>query len=198
MKLLLLIIPFSLFAFVEKNFKAHFIQETKSLRSTIEEPVLVEYAYSGNIFFEITGDNPVTYVCNNDKVWIYFPPFKKDGKGEVKTGESSKFCYAKIFDALTRGLESNDYYSVNFKGKRAEVLFKDNIQEALGVSKVIVEFKSNASKKSLMSDMLSFEIFKQDNESPVLLKLKMFEKNYKTRKTPFEFDIPPKASVSKL
>lgn len=177
--------------FLPKTFEANFEQVTKSLRGQKISPVKVFYKFQSNIYFEVTGDTPVTYICNKDKVWIYNPPFIEGEPGELKVGDSSKYCYSKFFDTLSKGLTANKLYNVKSKKNEVILTFSKDVSEQLSINKVEILLKSEVSKNTTFKDVISMKIFKMSERNPVVLNLKNIKSNVQIDNSKFLF-VPPK------
>lgn len=186
--LLLMLADSSFAGFLPKAFEGDFIQIKKTRRSTKETPVKIKYLYPKNIRMSVLDkDNAVTYVCNAKKTWIYSPPFMEGEKGSVREGASSKYCYSKIFDALSRGLKTNKIYTVKkLKGNEFKLSFTKSAAEEIGFGEIEINFlnppyvfKNIASM--VMYDFSSLELT-QIKLKLVKSKLKLSKLNEKIKK----------------
>lgn len=184
--------------FLPKTFEARFDQVTKSLRREKTSPVKVVYKFKSNIIFEVSGDTPVTYVCNKDKVWIYNPPFIEGEAGELKVGDSSKYCYSKLFDTLSKGLESNKLYKVKKTDKYATIIFSEDVASQLSIEKITMSLKQDISKTTSFKDVLSMQIYKLNEKNPVTLNLKSIKSNISIDDSKFIFNIPKNTNIKKI
>lgn len=176
--------------FLPKTFEADFEQVTKTLRSEKKSPVKVFYKFQSNIFFEVTGDTPITYVCNKDNVWIYNPPFIEGEPGELKVGDSSKYCYSKLFDTLSKGLESNKLYDVKAIDKEAILTFSQQVANQLSIEKVKIILNKSVHSSATLNDVSSMHIYKLNENNPVILNLKLLKSDISIQDKKFIF-IPP-------
>ena len=77
--------------FLPKAFEANFLQEKKSVISgrVSKNFLSIKYTFPSNVFLTEQNQN-TRYICNESKVWIYNPPFKKGEPGQLRKGSSSK------------------------------------------------------------------------------------------------------------
>jgi outer membrane lipoprotein-sorting protein len=176
--------------FLPKSFEADFEQITKSLRREKKSPVKVFYKFQSNIYFEVTGDTPVTYVCNKKKVWKYNPPFIDGEAGELTVGDSSKYCYSKFFDALSKGLKNNKLYKVKKTRKEAVLTFEPKASKQLSIVEMKIQFKNDISKNTTLADVDFMNIYKLNAKKPVKLKLIKIDTKVKLSDEKFVFKAP--------
>lgn len=184
--------------FLPKTFEADFEQVTKSLRGEKKSPVKVFYKFRSNIFFEVKGDTPVTYICNKDKVWIYNPPFIEGEAGELKIGDSSKYCYSKFFDTLSRGLEDNNLYKVSLGNNEAMLTFSKKVSNQLSIEKVKIILNKSVSSMATFDDVKSMHIYKINEQNPVILNLKLLKSNISILDEKFKFKTPENTNVKAI
>lgn len=174
-------------AFLPKSFEAKF----SDVRGEKEIPVKIKYSFPKKIYYEVEGETPLLYVCNAEKTWKYTPPFMEGEKGELAVGDSSQFCYSRIFDSLSKGLSTNELYKVTTKGKKAELSFKEKAKNQLGLEKIEIEFQKDVDKSSSLSDAKELKMFLSNKPEPVRLVMKEYTKNPAFKKGQFSFS-PPK------
>lgn len=184
--------------FLPKSFEADFDQVTKSLRKEKVSPVKVFYKFQSNIFFKVSGDTPVTYICNKNKVWIYNPPFIEGESGELMIGDSSKYCYSKFFDALSKGLDNNALYTVKKNTNTAVLTFESKAANQLSIREVKLVFKSPISNTSSLNDIDYMSIYKLNENRPVTLKLKQMKTDVAIKDSKFVFDTPSNTNVKMM
>ena len=192
-----MLVDSSFAGFIPKAFKGDFIQIKQTRRSTKKTPVKIQYQFPKNIRMDVQdADNAVVYVCNAKKTWIYSPPFMKGEKGHVREGASSKYCYSKIFDALSSGLTSNKHYQVK---KITETQYQLNFTSTAAEEIGFDEIKINFFKAPLTFENIdSLVMQNKDNKSPVTLKkqkLKLF-KNLSSKT--FIFEIPKNTEIEQM
>ncbi len=200
---LILILFFALFdvafaKFLPKSFEAKLDQIVFSSvkNKEIKTDVSMKYMFPSNIVFDVEGLTPVTYVCNKETTWMYNPPFMDGEKGTVKIGNSSKYCYVKLFDALSKGLESNELYKVVRSKKIANLSFLEQAKAQLNISKVDIIFKKEVNKNSKLSDIDYMTVYYIGKKVPVKFAFKKINTKSKLKKADFVFDVPENTSMS--
>lgn len=195
----LMTLSFSALAgFLPKSFEADFVQITKKQRGTSEDPVKVFYKYPSNIYFDVKGDAPILYVCNQEKVWIYDPPWIEGEAGELKVGDSSKYCYSKFFDALANGLKDNELYKVQKSKDSAELNFSKSAEDQLSISKVKLEFSEAITPKTELKDVKKIHIFKKDAKDALTLVVKSLDQKTEIQDKQFQFTPPKNTNVTEI
>lgn len=189
------ITPVAWAGFLPTSFEADFEQVTKSLRREKVSPVKIFYKFQSNIFFKVSGDTPVTYICNKKKVWIYNPPFIEGEAGELMIGDSSKYCYSKFFDALSKGLDNNVLYKVKKNNNVAVLNFGPDAAKQLSIQTVTLVFKENINRNSTLSDLNYMDILKVNEKRPVKLKLKKMKTGVSIQDSKFIFNTPQNTNV---
>lgn len=181
-------------SFLPKSFDAKFLD----VRGQKEIPVVIKYQFPSNIYYEVKGDAPLLYVCNAKKTWKYTPPFIEGEKGELAIGDSGQFCYSKIFDSLSKGLESNELYSVEKKGQSATFAFKEKAKKQLSLEKIEIAFNEKISEKTGLGEAKELRLFLVNKPEPVNLRLVEFEKAPKLEKDQFSFSAPKNTNVIQM
>lgn len=194
----LLLVLNSYAGFLPAGFEADFTQQTKTIRGVKEDPVKVFYKYRGNIYFDVKGSAPTLYICNNKKVWIYNPPFVEDEKGELKVGDSNRYCYSKFFDSLSNGLQDNKLYKVKKTDKKAELVFTKEAKDQLSIEKVIIEFNKAITDKTSILDVEKFSIYNVNKKDPVILSTKSIEPKNDLKDSKFEFIAPKNTNITEM
>ncbi|MCO4754418.1 MAG: hypothetical protein KC478_08035 [Bacteriovoracaceae bacterium] len=193
--ILTIFISFSALAgFLPKSFDAQFAD----VRGTKEIPVNIKYKFPKQISYEVKGDAPLLYVCNEEKTWKYTPPFMEGEKGELAVGDSGQFCYSRIFDSLSQGLENNKLYKTVKKKKKAFLTFNKDAKSQLGLEKIEIEFKEAIGAKTTLGEAQNLKLFLTNKAEPVLLKLVKFEKNPKLTKKHFQFETPKNTNITQM
>lgn len=180
-----------------KAFETDFIQEKKSVvgSGVTKTKLQVKYQFPSNFYLkEIT--NETLYICNSKNVWIYNPPFMKGEKGHLRTGASSKYCFSKIFDALSKGLKDNKLYSVKKIAKlKYEVFFKAKAKEQLGLEKLELQFKS---KRREFRDISQFKLHYTGEKYPLILTPKNLKLVESFPSKVFKFHAPKNTEIQKM
>jgi outer membrane lipoprotein-sorting protein len=196
---LLLLVETSLAAkFLPNAFEGEFRQEKKNIitKKVMKSSLEIKYSFPNNIYFKTFGDSEVHYVCNSSRVWIYTPPFIPGEKGDVKVGNSNKFCYSKIFDALSHGFKNNSLYQVKkISAKEYEFIFKAKAKAQLELSKLKIEFKA---EKTKFSDIAKIVLYKVGDSNPVSLIAKTIKVKNSLPADLFIFKIPNNTETTKM
>ncbi len=181
-------------SFIPKSFSGEFTQSKESIHSVgknkriITSEVSIKYLSPGHIRFR-DGETGTLYICNTQNVYKYDPPFIEGERGSLEKGDAESFCYAKLFDSLRYGLKDNKNYTVKkLADNKYELDFNKQKKQALGVSKVKLEFLSKARR---FEKLKRLAIYFNGQQKPVSLKTKKLEINTKISKEIFNF-IPPK------
>lgn len=137
--------------FLPEKFKAQFTQEYKSVvTGKIKRGNgQIEYQHPGKLRFEMFTPDPLTFVSNSNKNWLYRPPFIKGEQGELKKNVEGAHAFSKFFDALKAGLTNNSYYQVTEQGKAVDLIFSKKSAEEISIEKASLNFKDPAQKKFL-------------------------------------------------
>jgi len=186
--------------FLPKAFESQLEQVVQSIIKNKEQvtPVKMKYMFPNNIYFEVLGDNPVIYVCNAKTTWKYNPPFDSEiDKGEVLIGDSSKYCYVKIFDALSNGLKSNPLYAVEFDKTTAKLKFTKDAQNQLNISHVIMKMKDQPKVSSTLYDLKQMQVYYLDKKDPITFRFTQIVENKKLNTKDFEFVIPANTTINR-
>jgi len=177
--------------FIPEKFKAQFTQEYKSVvtgnvkRGTGQ----VEYQYPGQLRFEMFDPDPLTFVANLDRNWLYRPPFIKGEEGDLKKNVEKGNSFPKFFDSLKSGLKDNNYYTVRDLGKNVELVFNEKSIQEMSIQKASLNFKN--SKKKLFVSLSDITLhYKNGKETKII-----FDKLTSVKSFPrghFFFKIPSK------
>lgn len=184
--------------FLPKSFEANLEQVVFSSvnNKEMKTDVKMKYLFPNNIYFSVDGVNPVIYVCNKVKTWMYNPPWDPSEKGEVKIGDSSKYCYVKLFDALSNGLDKNKLYSVKKVAKKAFLTFSKAAAGQLNISKVEITFKNLITDNSKAEDIKNMQVYYLDKNKPVQFSFKSLTEKSKLTEDDFNFDVPKNTNIS--
>lgn len=142
-----LLISNVLFAdFLPTAFSSKFEQEyVSTLKGKVKKGLgTIDYKYPGQIRFETTTPSPVIFTSNGTKAWYYRAPFIEGEQGEVTemAAKDGATVYIKFFDALKKGLTSNDFYEV----KDTTLTFKPKAKADLGIINAKLSFKNKSQK----------------------------------------------------
>lgn len=180
--------------FLPQSFEADFAD----VRGKKSIPVTIKYKFPKQIYYEVKGDAPLLYVCNEKKTWKYTPPFIEGEKGELAVGDSGQFCYSRIFDALAKGLSSNDLYTVSKKGELAVLTFKADSKKQLGLSKIEISFDRPVAKAESLENAKELKMFLSNKPEPVKLVMKTYKKNPDFKKDQFSFTPPKNTNITRM
>lgn len=187
--------------FLPKAFEAEFTQETKSKISkrVRKSKLKIKYQFSSNINFKDLATDTL-YICNKKDVWIYTPPLVDfpGEKGQVRIGSSSKYCYSKIFDSLSKGLTNNNLYTVKKNNtKKYTLTFSKKAKAQLGFEKLEILFKKQAKKISFL-DVDRMNIHYTDQKHPTILVNDKIKKKKNFPKGTFIFQVPKNTDIQKM
>jgi outer membrane lipoprotein-sorting protein len=140
------------FTFISVNSWAGFLPKSFSIDveqrhvSKIRKKVKVstgeiKYSYPSKIYFDVKKPEPILYVSNGKKTWIYRPPFMKGENGTVEVFSSINSEGSKFFDALMNGLKDNEMYQVKVDKNIATLSFTKKAAKKLNLKTAILEFK---------------------------------------------------------
>jgi outer membrane lipoprotein-sorting protein len=201
MKLLLLVVlstvlPVSASTFLPSSFKAVLEQQHVSeLSGKVKKtPGVLEYKYPGMLRFELNDSQKSIFVSNKKKSWYYTPPFKAGEKGNVRVQSSENLFLTRFFDALKKGLTSNKLYDVKKKKSEIEIIFKDNVQNSLGLKKAIFKNVKNPNGVKSFSELKKMVLVRSDSKE-VTLVFKQFDEKAKFKKSHFVFSVPENTKV---
>ncbi|MBD66656.1 MAG: hypothetical protein CME62_15715 [Halobacteriovoraceae bacterium] len=186
----------SLAGFIPKAFEGDFEQIKKDRRGRDRtEPVKILYSTPQSIKMTTeTKGLKTILVCNPEKTWIYNEGFGGE-PGQVRVGDSAKYCYSQIFDVLARGLTDNKFYKVkNLSKHEFKLTFSKNATSRLGYDEVDIKFKSKPHEFSQIEHLVLIN----KDKSPVKLKLKKLQVVSKFDKETFVFQIPKGAETQQM
>jgi outer membrane lipoprotein-sorting protein len=184
--------------FLPKAFEAQLEQIVFSSvkNKEVKTNVSMKYMFPSNIVFNVEGQAPVTYVCNSETTWMYNPPFMEGEKGTVKVGSSSKYCYVKLFDALSNGLKNNKLYKVKTNKQVAHLTFFEKAKAQLNITKVDINFKKLINKMTKVSDINFMTVYYVGKNKPIKFGFKNVNTKSKLKKSDFVFTIPVNTNTS--
>lgn len=184
-------------SFLPKDFEANFTQTFISSLSKKEKIThgKIAYKHPTKLYFEITGAEPIIYISNEKKSWIYTPPFVDGERGSLRISDSSKHSFTKFFDALALGLVTNKLYSVRSAEKEALLEFSKEVAKQIGIAKAKLIFKTSINEKSTLKDVKKI-IFNYLVKKPeVTLEFLSFEDQVILSDEKFNFSIPKNTEI---
>lgn len=175
-------------AFLPPTFSSDFEQVQKSALSGKEKKSQgrIEYKFPSHIRFEVQKPDVIIFVSNPEMTWYYTAPFVQGEPGEVTARPTGKLALAKFFDALKKGLVSNELYTVAEKNAKVELVFTPKAAKELGVVKAVLSL----GEKKDFGSLKSMELEKSD-KAKVVLNLSNLKLNADIKKERFIFVAPP-------
>lgn len=178
--------------FLPASFSSRFEQEyVSTLKGKVKKGSgQIDYKYPGQIRFESHSPSTVVFVSNGSKAWYYRAPFIEGEQGEVTetSAREGASVYIKFFDALKKGLVSNEFYDV----KNNVISFKGKTKSDLGINKAQLTFKNNGSTfESLEVIELTFADNKQS-------KIKFIDLKTNVSLPADKFNFTPPANTKKV
>lgn len=184
--------------FLPKAFEATFLQEKYDAirKRNRKNNIKIKYQFSGKFYLkELSADSNTLYVCNPQSVWVYNPPFLPGEKGLLRKGSSSKYCFSKIFDSLSKGLKDNNLYTVTkTKSKSVILKFKKKAKAQLGLDRLEMYFTST---KYQFKKVKKLKLFYSGEKYPLTLTVKSLKVVKGFPKKVFNF-VPPKNTEIKF
>lgn len=184
--------------FVPKSFEGIFHEVTAHSKIKVK----VKYLYPGHIYYQtFDEDEPMTlYVCNSEKTYKYNYPWDKDEKGELLLGDSNKFCYSKVFDALAKGIGENNYYQSEINTNKAIIHFKENTRKQLGLKKIEIDFKKDhkVSINSSLTHATNMILFFDTKPEPVKIELTSINDSNSLKINDFHFQAPKNTNIKQM
>lgn len=178
--------------FMPKAFQGEFVQfkpTSNPREESIEMPASISYQKPRNFrMHSKDGSQDTLYICNKELTIIYNPPFKKGEKGTIRKGNSSKFCYVKIFDALNKGLVSNKIYEVKKLGERDyQLIFTAEAAKEIQFKRVDLKFDNMPPN---FKNIETLSLYKSSKKNPIVLKRKSISIENKLDPSLFTFKAP--------
>lgn len=198
---MLALVDSSFAGFMPKAFEGEFvqIQPTKNPnRKNREVKTSISYAKPRNFRMHSQDQNgqDTLFICNKDKTWFYSAPFMEGSKGQLKVGDTSRFCYVKIFDALNKGLKSNALYTVKKLGERKYQLnFNKEAAKEVQFNKVELTFDDMPLNFRNIESMTMYAPSKKD---PFVLKRKSIDIKNSLDSSLFTFKAPANTEVEQM
>lgn len=177
--------------FLPNSFRANFEQRFISTITGKEKisSGSIDYAYPGQIRFEIVLPEKTTFVSNGKKSWYYTAPFDPKEKGEVIVQPSNKLLITKFFDYLKNGLEDNDIYKVTKEKNEYILAFNPKAQKELSIEKARLEVNDKLTSMNKLSDLKQITLLYKDNKKVKLTFSNLLE-NVKFEQNYFDYKIP--------
>jgi outer membrane lipoprotein-sorting protein len=147
-------------AFLPKSFSANLTQtakESKILKKVKTSSGNIQYQYPGLVHLEIDKPDPIVYISNNDKTWLYRPPFIEGEKGETVIKEG-KNAITQFFDSLSLGFSSNRFFDLKKNADGHLLTFKNEEQKNIGLKTALVTFKSEDIKFENISEIILIDL----------------------------------------
>ena len=193
-------------SFLPKSFEATLEQQNISIikmgkdnkkihKKIFKSDIEMKYMFPSNIVFDVKDQ--ILYVCNSKKTWAYTAGSFGEN-GELTVGDSSKYCYSKIFDALANGLENNKLYTVSTKGKQSLLKFDEKAQNQLSILKINLDFKEKVNSKTSIENLISMELYYKGKKSPTKFIFKSLNLETKNKKKDFVFLPPKNTNINKI
>lgn len=178
--------------FMPKAFQGEFVQlkpTSNPRKKFIEIPTSISYQKPRNFRMHSKGgDQNNLYICNAEVTVNYTPPFIEGKKGTMRKGNSSKFCYVKIFDALNKGLVSNNIYTVEKLSEREYRLsFKTDAAREIQFDRVDLKFDDMPLN---FRNIESLTMYTSSKKEPFILKRKSINIENKLDQSLFTFKVP--------
>lgn len=143
--------------FLPQSFSAKFDQEYKSaIKGNVKKGHgQVEYKFPGLIRFETLKPTHVLYITNSKKAWYYTYPFMEGEKGELTetSAKEGQVLFTKFFDALKKGLVTNNLYRVEKTPKGQLLVFLDKSKKEIGLRSALIQFTSGSEEFKNISAM---------------------------------------------
>lgn len=173
--------------FLPQTFSSRFEQEyVSTLKGKVKKGQgTIDYRYPGQIRFETNTPSTVIFTSNGNRSWYYRAPFIEGEQGEVTemSAKEGASVYIKFFDALNKGLASNESY--DFKDN--VLTFKGKSKTDLGVNKARLVFKNNSKK---FEDLEVIELTLADGKDSKI-KFIDLKSNVNLKAEKFNFTPPP-------
>ena len=173
--------------FLPATFSSKFEQEyISTLKGKVKKGNgTIDYKYPGQIRFETSTPTPVIFTSNGSKAWYYRAPFIEGEQGEVTemSAREGASVYIKFFDALKKGLTSNDLYEF----KNNQLNFKIKASKELGVTKALLAFENKSQK---FEDLKEIELTLSDGKT-TKIRFVDLKNNVNFNPDKFNFVIPP-------
>lgn len=184
--------------FMPRAFQGEFVQIQKTKnpnKKNREIDTLISYQKPRNfrMYSKDSVGQDTLYICNKETTWFYSAPFTEDSKGQLKKGDSSKFCYVKIFDALNKGLTSNNIYTVKKLNERKYQLnFNPDAAKEVHFDRVELNFDDMPLN---FKNIESLTMYSTSRKQPFVLKRKSVQIKNKLDSKLFTFKAPDNTDI---
>lgn len=177
--------------FLPNSFRSNFEQKFTSTITGKEKISTgsIDYAYPGQIRFEIVSPDKTIFVSNGKKSWYYTAPFDPKEKGEVIIQPSNKLLITKFFDYLKNGLENNEIYTVAKEKNEYVLTFNPKAQKELSIERARLEVNDKLTSMNKLSDLKQMTLLYKDNKKVKLTFSNLLE-NVKFEPNYFDYKIP--------
>ena len=198
--LILALVDTSFAGFMPKAFTGEFVQVQKTsspFRKDKQLKTSIAYEYPKKFRMKVKDkDQDTLFICNSTNTWFYVAPFLPGEKGKLNRSNSSKFCYVKIFDALSRGLKSNKIYTVKQKNAKEFILsFSKKAQEELSFEKATIVLDDLPAK---FQNVAQLSLYKKATKPPVIFKRTSIKVADSLNEKLFTFKIPPNTEITEM
>ncbi|MCT4642211.1 MAG: hypothetical protein N4A33_07915 [Bacteriovoracaceae bacterium] len=185
--------------FIPKKFEASIEQiVVKRIgKKIVRQPLSLKYSFPKNIVMK-TKD--ITYVCNSQTTWRYIPPFIQGQKGECSVGNSNKYCFSKVFDALSSGLKNNKLYVVKRNNKKSflEIIFNQEASRELGLKSILFFTNKKLSTLNSILEVSKMVLKHNQKQQDDIYEIKSIRINNNLKNQDFIFQIPKNTNVNYL
>jgi outer membrane lipoprotein-sorting protein len=205
MKLIMTLLFFIIFAisqshsksFVPSSFSANFeeIIYKPAIKKEVKSFGKIDYKFKGNIRYEVISPEPLLFVTNSQKSWVYQPPFVPTEHGNVTIQKSSNLPIIKILDSLNNGLEGSKLFATSYSGKDLLLTFSPEMQKESSVKTLTLHTTKDA--KSIQS-LKEFDSLTLQHTDGKIVKMKLLEmkEDLKFDAKHFVFSVPEKTKVT--
>ncbi len=198
--LILALVDTSFAGFMPQAFTGTFLQIQKTsspFKKDHKVETSISYQYPKQFRMKIKNKKQDTlFICNKSNTWFYSAPLIEGEKGQLRRSKSSKFCYVKLFDALSRGLTSNKIYTVTKKSaKEFSLSFSKAATEELSFEKVNITFDDLPAK---FQNVESLALYKVGAKAPIIFKRKAIKVVESLDKKLFTFKIPKNTEIIEM
>jgi outer membrane lipoprotein-sorting protein len=183
--------------FLPKSFSIEFEQRHISrIRKKVKKSNgVIKYLYPSRIYFDVKKPDPILYVSNGEKTWIYRPPFLKGENGQVEVFNSKEAEASKFFDSLKNGLVDNKDYKVEKEAQTATLIFVEELQKKLGIKEAILHFKTD--KDQSFNKLTQITWIYSGKKPKVDLYVNTINTQAKFPESQFEFTPPTNTTIVK-
>ncbi|MBL7663689.1 MAG: hypothetical protein JNM93_01050 [Bacteriovoracaceae bacterium] len=186
--------------FLPRSFQAEFEQQIVSaVTGKVKKTQgTLEYMFPSQLKFEIfTPDKKLSsaFYSNKSKSSLYTPPFVEGEAGNLIVQSSEKLFLSRFFDSMSHGLKNNELYDVKLDKNSLELIFKEKMQERIGIARAIFENVANPQKVHSLSELKELKIILSDSKE-VKLVFTNFKTGMKFTSEHFVFKAPKNTKIS--